>query len=84
MLYPIYAARKGESMSTFFQSRACYRRPGEAVINWITRWDEGVKRVEEDPFRQRRGFGRLVFLADVRIVARAQRDGVVYATGREL
>ena len=44
--------RKGESLEHFFGPitpglKYC-RRPGERIADWITRWDEGVRRMTED------------------------------------
>ena len=43
--------RKGESLEEFFGkvSDSKYRRQtGERLVDWITRWDEGVQKLEED------------------------------------
>jgi len=40
--------RKGESMEEFFEQGKYRRKMGEQVSDWITRWDEGVRKMEED------------------------------------
>ena len=42
------SVRRGISMNDFFRERTYHRRNGERVADWITRWDEGIARLEED------------------------------------
>ena len=40
--------RKGESMEDFFAGHKFARRTGERITDWISRWDEGVRKLSDD------------------------------------